>query len=80
MNDEKVELARLKKERRALAKKLSDSAESVIKHVENGSFEIVESALMGCREAICEVQNQMQEQRTKRRARKNTSIAQASPA
>jgi len=63
--------------RRALIKKVAETAAIAIEHIENGSFELVEQALTECKDDLCQMGQTIKQDKKKRRGRKNEIIAQA---
>ena len=74
------ELKKLRELRKNLANKLAKSTEATIGHIENGSYELVEEALIECQEGICDLRDKLAAKSTKRRTRNAETIKQASQA
>lgn len=72
------EVAKCRATRKKQMEKLSELAIVVDAHIENGSFEVVEQALVECKDQVCEIQETMRQDRKKRRAR-NDTVATTSP-
>lgn len=70
----KEELKRLRELRKNLANKLAKSAEAAIEHIENGSYELVEEALVECQESICELKDKLEAKKNKGRVRNAEQI------
>lgn len=80
MDSTAAELKRLRELRKNLASKLAASAEAVIGHIENGSYELVEEALVECQAGICELRDKIEAKKNKRRTRNAERTEQASQA
>jgi hypothetical protein len=73
MDATKAKLAEMKKLRKDLASKLAKSAQDAVGHFENGSFEVVEQALVDCMEGICELKERIEKTSKKRRTPTNAN-------
>lgn len=72
------EIAKCRAIRKEQIEKISALAGTADAHIENGSFEMVEQALVECQEQMCEMKETMRQDRKKRRAR-NDTVATTSP-
>ena len=75
-----AQISRFREIRKNLAKQLAQAASVAVAHIENGSFEVVEEALMNCQAGICEMKETIKTDKKKRRARKHDTTAQTSQA
>lgn len=68
------ELKRLRELRKDLANKLAKSAEEAMAHIENGSYDLIEEALIECQASICGLRDKLEEKKNKRHKRNAESI------